>query len=154
MFDVRGWFGGGSRRREKERAELFVLFEHVKLRLDELGHQLISADQARRAEPIPTTIVCLWSVQGAPHMVSETAWLHECQDKKITIPSMLPIPRSAWVVVLGSAMLRAVQVGPRLQECSGGAGSGRVCVLHDPVPLGYQLSVRVEQPSRGVTYRA
>jgi hypothetical protein len=152
MFDVRSWFGGSQR--AKSQLEIVAGFEQVKSRLDELCHQLISSDQARRAEPIATTIVCLWCVNGAPHMVSETVWLPECQHKEITIPSMLPIPRAAWVVVLGPAMLRTVQVGPQLQECSGGAGRGRVCVLRDPVPLGHRLSVCVEQPSRGVTYRA
>jgi len=159
MFDVRGWVErhfavGDWLHQGAGRGPLFGALEQINRRLDELGHQLLSFNDARNGAPLPTMVACLWSDNGAPRVLSETVWLAWGEAQQITIPSMLPIPRESWVVALGPAMLRSVQVGNQLQECSGGSFAGKLCVLHEPVLLGMQLCARIEQPTQGVTYRA
>jgi hypothetical protein len=90
----------------------------------------------------------------APRCFSIGAWLAAGETKQLEVPAFRPIPAGAWVVSLGPAWLRSVHVGNELQDMGGAATAGRICVLGDAVDVGQRLSVTLEQPGKGTTYRS
>ena len=126
-------------------------FQALQASFQEMGDDIVR----RLAEKISATDPrCYWcgvvvvgkTLEGGPLTTSAGVWLDQNSDAvSVTVPLVVPFMGGAFVFVQGPCQILDVYVG-NLSQLGGYADAGMpLCFIHDALPLGTTLVVRIRR---------